>query len=76
MKRAYSRDIEVPMRYHINYITKLGFLPEFEVAFDRAFHQSISAHPFEAQGLPFSSQTLFYQSSTFSCVRLLHRLPL
>jgi hypothetical protein len=37
LKRAYSREIKTLMRYHINYITKLEFLPAFKVAFKRSF---------------------------------------
>ncbi|EMD60751.1 hypothetical protein COCSADRAFT_163186 [Bipolaris sorokiniana ND90Pr] len=34
LKRAYSREVESLIRYHINHITKLEFLPAFKVAFD------------------------------------------
>jgi beta-lactamase regulating signal transducer with metallopeptidase domain len=37
LKRAYSRKIKALMRYYINYITKLKFLPAFKVAFERLF---------------------------------------
>jgi hypothetical protein len=37
LKRAYSCEIETLMRYYINYITKLKFLPAFKVAFKRLF---------------------------------------
>jgi hypothetical protein len=35
LKRAYSREIEALIRHHINYITKLKFLPAFKAAFER-----------------------------------------
>ena len=37
LKRAYSREVERLMRNHINYITKLEFLPAFMVAYSQAF---------------------------------------
>jgi hypothetical protein len=37
LKRAYSYKIEALMRYYINYITKLKFLPAFKVAFKQLF---------------------------------------
>jgi hypothetical protein len=37
LKRAYSCEIEALMRYYINYITKLKFLPAFKVAFKQLF---------------------------------------
>jgi hypothetical protein len=37
LKRAYSREVESLIRYHINHITKLEFLLAFKIAFERAF---------------------------------------
>jgi hypothetical protein len=34
LKRAYSREIEALIRYYINYIMKLKFLPTFKAAFE------------------------------------------
>jgi hypothetical protein len=51
MKRAYSRDIEVPMRYRINHITKLEFLPAFKAAFDRSFTPANICSAFRGSGL-------------------------
>jgi hypothetical protein len=34
LKRAYSRKIKALIRYYINYITKLEFLPAFKAAFE------------------------------------------
>jgi hypothetical protein len=62
LKREYSRKIEVLIRYRINHITKLEFLPIFKAAFTQSLCQPISAQPFKAQALSHSRQTLFYQS--------------
>jgi hypothetical protein len=37
LKRAYSREIEALICHHINYITKLEFMPAFKAAFKRLF---------------------------------------
>jgi hypothetical protein len=37
LKRAYSRELEALIRHHINHITKLEFLPAFQVAFTQSF---------------------------------------
>ena len=37
LKRAYSREIKALIRYYINYITKLEFLPAFKAAFEQLF---------------------------------------
>jgi len=37
LKRAYSREIEAPIRHHINHITKLEFLVASKAAFERSF---------------------------------------
>ena len=34
LKRAYSCKVESLIRYYINYITKLEFLPAFKAAFN------------------------------------------
>jgi hypothetical protein len=34
LKRAYSREVEALIRYYINYITKLEFLPAFKAAYN------------------------------------------
>ena len=39
------------MRDHINYITKLEFLPAFKVAFDRAFTSANICSAFRGAGL-------------------------
>jgi hypothetical protein len=61
LKRAYSRENEALIRHHINYITKLEFLPAFRQPLRDRLRQPISAQPFEEQALSLSSQTLFCQ---------------
>ena len=51
LKRAYSREIEALIRYRINHITKLEFLPAFKVAFDRAFTAANICSAFRGAGL-------------------------
>ncbi|KAF7575923.1 hypothetical protein PtrM4_001630 [Pyrenophora tritici-repentis] len=51
LKRAYSREVESLMRNHINYITKLEFLPAFKAAFDRAFTPANICSAFRGAGL-------------------------
>jgi hypothetical protein len=51
MKRAYSREIEALMRYNINHITKLEFLPAFKAAFDRSFTLANICSAFRGAGL-------------------------
>jgi hypothetical protein len=51
LKRAYSREIEALMRYYINYITKLKFLPAFKVAFKRSFTSANICSAFRGAGL-------------------------
>jgi hypothetical protein len=51
LKRAYSREIETLMRYYINHITKLEFLPAFKVAFKRSFTLANICSAFRGAGL-------------------------
>ena len=51
LKRAYSREIEALIRYHINYITKLKFLPAFKAAFERSFTSANICSAFRGAGL-------------------------
>jgi hypothetical protein len=51
LKRAYSREIEALIRNHLNYITKLEFLPAFKVAFTRAFTTANICSAFRGAGL-------------------------
>jgi hypothetical protein len=51
LKRAYSREVESLIRHHINYITKLEFLPAFKVAFDRSFTPANICSAFRGAGL-------------------------
>ena len=51
LKRAYSREIEALIRYYINHITKLEFLPAFKVAFNRAFTTANIRSDFRGAGL-------------------------
>jgi hypothetical protein len=51
LKRAYSREVESLMRDHINYITKLEFLPAFKAAFDRSFTPVNICSAFQGAGL-------------------------
>jgi hypothetical protein len=37
LKRAYSREIESLIRYYINHVTKLKFLPALKAAYSRSF---------------------------------------
>jgi hypothetical protein len=37
LKRAYSYKVKALIRYYINYITKLKFLPAFKAAYNRLF---------------------------------------
>jgi hypothetical protein len=51
LKRAYSREIEALIRYHINHITKLKFLPAFKAAFERSFTSANICSAFRGAGL-------------------------
>jgi hypothetical protein len=51
LKRAYSREIEALIRYYINYITKLEFLPAFKAAFERSFTSANICSAFRGAGL-------------------------
>jgi hypothetical protein len=51
LKRAYSREIESLIRYHINHITKLKFLPAFKAAFIRSFSATNNCSVFRGAGL-------------------------
>jgi hypothetical protein len=51
LKRAYSREIKTLMRYYINYITKLKFLPAFKVAFKQLFTLANICLAFRGAGL-------------------------
>jgi hypothetical protein len=51
LKRAYSREVEDLIRHHINYITKLEFLPAFKIAFTRAFTTANICSAFQGAGL-------------------------
>jgi hypothetical protein len=51
LKRAYSREIEALIRYHINHITKLEFLPAFKAAFERSFTSANICSAFRGAGL-------------------------
>jgi hypothetical protein len=37
LKRAYSYKVKALIRYYINYITKLKFLPAFKAAYNQSF---------------------------------------
>jgi hypothetical protein len=51
LKRAYSREVESLIRYHINHITKLEFLPAFKTAYDRSFTSANICSAFRGAGL-------------------------
>jgi hypothetical protein len=51
LKRAYSREVESLMRDHINYITKLEFLPAFKAALDRSITPVNICSAFQGAGL-------------------------
>lgn len=51
LKRAYSREIEALIRYNINHITKLKFLPAFKAAFTRLFTAANICSAFRGAGL-------------------------
>jgi hypothetical protein len=51
LKRAYSREVESLIRYYINYITKLEFLPAFKTAFNRSFTPANICSAFRGAGL-------------------------
>jgi hypothetical protein len=51
LKRTYSRKVEALIRHHINYITKLDFLPAFQVAFTRSFTSANIYSAFRGAGL-------------------------
>lgn len=51
MKRAYSREVKALIRYHINHITKLEFLPASKAAFDRAFTPANTCSAFRGAGV-------------------------
>ena len=51
LKKAYSREVEGLIRNHVNYITKLEFLPAFKVAYSQAFTATNIRSSFRATGL-------------------------
>jgi hypothetical protein len=51
LKRAYSCEVESLIRYYINYITKLEFLPAFKTAYDRSFTSANICSAFRGAGL-------------------------
>jgi hypothetical protein len=51
LKRAYSCEVESLIRYHINYITKLEFLPAFKSAFNQLFTLANICSAFRGAGL-------------------------
>jgi hypothetical protein len=51
LKRAYSREIEALICYHINYITKLEFLSAFKAAFTQLFTSANICSAFRGAGL-------------------------
>jgi hypothetical protein len=51
LNRAYSRKIKALIRHHINYITKLEFLPAFKAAFKRSFTAANICSAFQGAGL-------------------------
>jgi hypothetical protein len=51
LKRAYSREIESLIRYQINYISKLEFLPAVKAAYDRSFTSANICSAFSGAGL-------------------------
>jgi hypothetical protein len=51
LKRAYSRKVKALIRYYINYITKLEFLPAFKAAYDRSFTLTNICSAFRGAGL-------------------------
>jgi hypothetical protein len=51
LKRAYSREVKALMRHHINYITKLEFLPAFKAAYDQSFTSANICSAFRGAGL-------------------------
>ena len=51
LKRAYSRKIETLIRYYINYITMLEFLPAFKAAFEQSFTSANICLAFRGTGL-------------------------
>ncbi|KAF7564269.1 uncharacterized protein PtrM4_153210 [Pyrenophora tritici-repentis] len=51
LKRVYSREVESLIRHHINYVTKLEFLPAFKTAFDRSFTPANICSAFRGAGL-------------------------
>jgi hypothetical protein len=51
LKRAYSREVKSLIRYYINHITKLEFLPAFKSAYDRSFTSANIYLAFRGAGL-------------------------
>jgi hypothetical protein len=51
LKRAYSCEIEGLIRYQINHITKLEFLPAVKAAYDRSFTPANIQSAFQGAGL-------------------------
>ena len=51
LKRAYSREVESLICYHINHITKLEFLPAFKAAFNQSFTSANICSAFRGAGL-------------------------
>jgi hypothetical protein len=51
LKRAYSREIKSLIRDHINYVTKLKFLPAVKAAYDQSFTPANIRSAFQGAGL-------------------------
>jgi beta-lactamase regulating signal transducer with metallopeptidase domain len=51
LKRAYSRKVKSLIRYYINYITKLKFLPAFKAAYNQSFTSANICSAFQGAGL-------------------------
>jgi hypothetical protein len=59
LKKAYGKQVEDLMRYHINHITKLEFLPAFKEAFYNTITSDNIRGAFRGAGLiPFSPETV------------------
>jgi hypothetical protein len=59
LKRAYNREVKSLIRYHINHVTKLEFLPAFKAAFDRSFTPANICSAFRGTGLiPYQPETV------------------
>ena len=51
LKHAYSQQVELLIRNHINHVTKLEFLPAFKAAFDQAITKPNISSSFRGAGL-------------------------